>query len=243
MTLHLVQMDLDVERLWRVFGTRLPATADADLGYPVHCALTGLFGIDSPRSFATLEPLGRRLRVLAYSKLDSKALEALARLHASPELYSLCSWDKMFSKPMPDAWRAGMRIGFEVRICPVVRKSAEGPKHQKGAEVDAFVQQCWHVDEGAPVDREAVYIAWMKARLEGASELESTGMRRFALARLYRRRQGQNRTGSVLTRPDATLRGVMSVADPAVFGRVLANGIGRHRAFGFGMLLLSSPPC
>jgi CRISPR system Cascade subunit CasE len=40
-------------------------------------------------------------------------------------------------------------------------------------------------------------------------------------------------------RPDATFRGTLRVDDPARFAAAaLARGVGRHRAFGFGMLLL-----
>jgi CRISPR system Cascade subunit CasE len=38
--------------------------------------------------------------------------------------------------------------------------------------------------------------------------------------------------------PDATFTGVLQVRDPDAFAGLLARGIGRHRAFGFGMLLL-----
>jgi hypothetical protein len=38
--------------------------------------------------------------------------------------------------------------------------------------------------------------------------------------------------------PDAILRGEFVVKDPASFAAVLTNGVGRHRAYGYGMLLL-----
>ncbi|MEQ8964701.1 MAG: type I-E CRISPR-associated protein Cas6/Cse3/CasE [Azospirillaceae bacterium] len=39
--------------------------------------------------------------------------------------------------------------------------------------------------------------------------------------------------------PDAVFEGVLRVDDPAAFAALLARGVGRHRAFGFGMLLLA----
>ena len=39
-------------------------------------------------------------------------------------------------------------------------------------------------------------------------------------------------------RPDVTFRGTLQVTDPDRFHALLARGVGRHRAFGFGMLLL-----
>ncbi|MFG1478963.1 type I-E CRISPR-associated protein Cas6/Cse3/CasE [Xanthobacter sp. V4C-4] len=37
------------------------------------------------------------------------------------------------------------------------------------------------------------------------------------------------------------LVGTLSVRDAEAFGVLLARGVGRHRAFGYGMLLLSPP--
>jgi CRISPR system Cascade subunit CasE len=41
--------------------------------------------------------------------------------------------------------------------------------------------------------------------------------------------------------PDAVLRGRLQIEDGNGFARLVARGIGRHRAFGFGMLLLMPP--
>ena len=38
--------------------------------------------------------------------------------------------------------------------------------------------------------------------------------------------------------PDAVLNGELVVGDPAAFASLLANGVGRHKAYGYGMLML-----
>ena len=38
--------------------------------------------------------------------------------------------------------------------------------------------------------------------------------------------------------PDAVIRGVLTITDSESFADLLAKGIGRHRAYGYGMLLL-----
>ena len=38
--------------------------------------------------------------------------------------------------------------------------------------------------------------------------------------------------------PDAIMHGALIVSDPGAFHALLARGVGRHCAFGFGMLLL-----
>ena len=38
--------------------------------------------------------------------------------------------------------------------------------------------------------------------------------------------------------PHAVMRGSLTIADPSAFSRMLAQGVGRHKAYGYGMLLL-----
>jgi len=41
--------------------------------------------------------------------------------------------------------------------------------------------------------------------------------------------------------PDAIVHGVLVIHDPAAFSALLVRGVGRHRAYGYGMLLLRPP--
>ena len=38
--------------------------------------------------------------------------------------------------------------------------------------------------------------------------------------------------------PDAVIQGTLTVAEPGEFTDLVAHGVGRHRAYGYGMLLL-----
>ena len=38
--------------------------------------------------------------------------------------------------------------------------------------------------------------------------------------------------------PDAVMRGILTITDAEAFFNLLTRGVGRHRAFGYGMLLL-----
>ena len=61
----------------------------------------------------------------------------------------------------------------------------------------------------------------------------------FHLETLLRRTQGERRTARPrLRKPDVTMQGALTVRDPPQFDALLRRGVGRHRAFGFGMLLL-----
>jgi CRISPR system Cascade subunit CasE len=53
------------------------------------------------------------------------------------------------------------------------------------------------------------------------------------------------RGGAVSEGPEATFHGTLEITDPVRFADLLARGVGRHRAYGYGMLLLrasNSPP-
>jgi len=50
--------------------------------------------------------------------------------------------------------------------------------------------------------------------------------------------QGVLRLSAGRLGPDAVFKGVLQIHDADAFNRLLRRGIGRHRAFGFGMLLL-----
>ena len=228
-------------RLFELGRRRHLPLRDADLGYLLHCALKELFGADAPEPFAIREASGRHATVLAYSSRSSAELLQHARAFADPAVHASCCFEEgaFEGKPMPASWVPGARLGFEVRACPVVRMSADGPRWRKGAELDAFLARCWR-EEGAPLQRETVYREWLVKELGrgGAARLVSCELKAFRRERLLRRDHGPARTSHAAERPDARLAGVLEVAADAAFTGLLARGLGRHRAFGFGMLLL-----
>jgi CRISPR system Cascade subunit CasE len=180
------------------------------------------------------------LDVLGYAALDHRALADRAKTFADPLAWGPCDIEGMVSKPMPSAFEGGMRLGFSVRVCPIRRIAKRGPMTSDRAEVDAFLARSWEVGKDVPLDRGEVYRAWLDEELakEGASKVLEASMTSFQLGRLHRRTHGEERKGRRTERPDVTFEGVLEVGDPAAFAHRLARGVGRHRAFGFGMLLL-----
>ncbi len=243
-TLYMTRLELETRRLF-VLGRRrrLPARS-SDLGYLVHCALGELFGEEAPAPFAVTGQDRRFTQLLAYGEHPRERLRELAERFAMPELFALCRWEDVQSKPMPSTWPTGTRVGFEVRVCPVIRGPKHGPNHgsldRKNSEVDAFLAECWRVGSEEDVSRETVYRAWLERQLvrsEGARLLEAR-MERFQLTELMRRTQGSERKARVKRKPDVTLQGTLEVTAAEPFVRLLRRGVGRHRAFGFGMLML-----
>lgn len=249
--LNMVRLALDARRL--AAGAKrlgLPPRQE-DLGALVHATLAALFGEGVVQPFRVLDDSGRSVPVLGYSALDDTALREHASSFADPESYSACDFSALAVKPMPDAWAPGRRLGFELRACPVVRlssavtttgRSGEAVSLRAGAEIDAWVHARWLPGGGPEAgDRSRVYGAWLGQRLEGAADLVRVELQGFRRTRLVRRTHGGKRKAKVLERPDALLSGELEVGDAASFARVLAGGIGRHRAYGFGMLLLRPP--
>lgn len=234
--LWMAQLRFDGRELRRAARRQgIPRDAE-DLGYVVHGQLAALFGELAPKPFRVLP--GAEVEVLGYGSADEAELRRHAEVFALPE--ELAVLRALKTKRMPSRWAAGRRLGFEVRLCPVVRTSSATPRRKAGAEVDAFLAACDRAGD-EKVDRRAVYRDWLEQRLHPAARLLAAELVQLRLTRLFRRTQGETRRGEKLERPDALFRGELEIADPEAFAKLLARGLGRHRAFGFGMLLLRPP--
>jgi len=209
-------------------------------GYVMHSVLTELFGEEAPPVFES-----RGHSVLAYSEHSLQELRSVAELKAPPRLYRQCVWGDCASKPMPSV-PAGVDVGFEVTCVPTVRKASDGVGENfdgerrewyEGQELDAFLSEAWKQGEGADVGREEVYRDWLSGRLDrGGADLDEMSLSDFRVQKMTRRNHGSGfRT---ITRPVATLAGRLTVTGGDAFGDLLLSGVGRHTAFGCGMLKL-----
>jgi CRISPR system Cascade subunit CasE len=253
--LHLLQCVLDTRAVLAFAKTQGLLTREVDEGYLVHAALAALFGDHAPRPFVLDHMLDPRPRtddaspsqvVLAYSRLPFAEL----RDRASDANRVLVRWERSASKPMPEI-ASGREVGFVTRVTPTVRSRAGRPGEPEGGrgherEIDAFLAACFH-DRDAVIDRATVYHDWLAHKLSASRDgapspavLTDFSLRRFERATLLRKEQsvGNGRKRHVLERPDVVVAGALRVADADAFRAVLARGVGRHRAFGFGMLLL-----
>jgi CRISPR system Cascade subunit CasE len=257
--LHLHQWVLDTRALLAFARTQGLLLREVDDGYVVHAALAALLGERAPRPFvieSALDPIRRDADegaparvVLAYGDAPLDALEE----HAAPAHRGLVRWDRSMSKRMPSL-EPGRTLGFVARVTPTVRSRAPWPDRPGGGrgharEVDAFLAACARAPQ-ASVDRAAVYRDWLARELSAErgtaspAELVDFGLRRFERARLVRKEQvrkeqvGEPRKRHVVERPDAVVTGALRVNDAAAFRALLRRGVGRHRAFGFGMLLV-----
>lgn len=233
MSLYLLHCSPDPEAL-AIWATRHRLLSpDGDDGYALHALLTAAFGEQSPKPFRYLGPLQG---LLAYSDQTPAALHDNAAL-ATPDVARTLGLDRLAVRPFPVTWASGQKLSFEVRVRPIVRA-------KDGRERDVFL----HAIEAEPSPekaggRERIYAEWLRRQFseQDAAQLLQVGLDAFRLNRVIRRAEANDsgqRKARVFSGPDAVFKGQLRVDDSDAFTRLLKRGIGRHRAFGFGMLLL-----
>lgn len=251
MTLHLVRLTLDPRAL-AAFAVANGASDD-DGGYALHLGLRGRFGEAAPQPFRLFAESSGEPYLLGYTS-DPAALADMAALPATDPRLDDLFHDPPQLRAMPAEWRIGQRLGFEVRTRPIVRfgprrkaerassQAAQAPENwwARAGEVDAWLAARTKEGGDPGLTRDAAYAAWLGERLERAATLETVELVQFQRVRTRRSSHGRPGRGRV-EGPDALLAGTLTIADPVAFARLLARGVGRHAAFGYGMLLLSPP--
>ena len=250
--LHLARIPLRTDALAFWAGERgwgsVRQGADFDEGRAIHHLLAEVLGPRSVHCFRLLVPPRQRAGSLyLYSPMAAEVLKAAADLCAWPEHLGVLPLSRLESRPMPGTWLAGHRLGFDLRARPIrrLRRDLDGVRGRmsRGAEVDAYLIEALRRYPDAPDGmakarrtREAVYLDWLEERFEGIASLDRPACRlaRFRRSRVLREHRG-------LEGPDATIHGTLTVSDPDRFGELLRRGVGRHRAYGYGMLLLRPP--
>lgn len=253
------------DRGWTVRRQRDGRESDAgfDPDRALHHILDESFGPSALKPFRLMVPRNRSGGTLyAYSNANKETLLARVAETGMPEISGgrILDLGRLDSKPMPASWAKSKRLGFDVRVRPIVRihSSLANPRpgvepYKAGAEVDAFVAEAQRafpdgrpkIIDGRPTsstmeqagrDRAAVYRDWLAARLDGIAEIDAERTRMVA----YQRTR-VSRGFSASEGPDATFHGELTITAPEAFHTLLTRGVGRHRSFGFGMLLLRPP--
>lgn len=262
MTLYMYSFSPDIGRLTRLAARERLLPPGDDLGYALHAVFAATFGDKAPKPFALLAPghVGGGLTgsLLAYGTQPLEELRAHSTAFADPGFSAVLDLECAAEKTMPDRFDTGARLGFRVRVRPMVRTGKSGADwvgtRPASGERDAFLARLdQHSDGGVvagprspsalAVSRAQCYVEWVGTGLEKmGARLELANVDAFQFTRLFaRNRAGTGQRNMSPNGPDATITGVLSVTNPEKFSEGLARGIGRFRAFGFGMLLLSPP--
>ena len=234
--LQMIRAEINVNDFHRWMGGKRLADPD----HAMHCLLTESFGELAPKPFRLITPRDQSTGFLyGYGTADAETLRESAAICADPLQCRVIPPNKLDSKPMPAQWQAGKRLGFEIRIRPVIRKARGTGRHY--AEQDAFQDQAEGFSKNEmPNSREKVYAEWLRdqfVRIGGADlDPKQTSLMSFQRVRAFRKRHARYVEG-----PDALMRGILTITDPIAFAELLKRGVGRHRAYGYGMLLLKPP--
>ena len=261
-TLRMVRGDVDLREFNRWMGSRRLQDPD----HAMHCLLKECFGELAPKPFRLVATRGAsRASLYGYGRADAGALRESAAICACPLQARILPPSGLDSKPMPAEWRVGQRLGFELRVRPIVRlrkdlsrvppdklrlfrtRPGEADAPRPGKECDVFQWEA--LDSSATLGmgqsgaggmtrtREEVYVDWLDKQFErrGGAVLDKceTKLVSFQRTRAVRKLHRRYSEG-----PDALMHGELEITDGAKFSKLLADGIGRHRAYGYGMLLL-----
>ena len=239
--LYLLHTQPDPQRLAAWAARHRLLDSQGDLGYALHALLRAAFGEHAPQPFRYLDA---EQGLLAYTHLNDAALAqcvALADLDvaAALGLGQTLRHSGLSVRPFPTQWAAGHVLGFEVRVRPIIREG------KTGRERDAFLAAIEKSDS-RDLDRSEIYVQWLRELLtrQGGADLVGASVTSYQLLGVTRKTKkgdlGDARRSCLVSGPDAVLAGQLRVTDPQAFAQLLAGGIGRHRAFGFGLLLLRS---
>lgn len=227
-TLHLLQTRLDARHAARWAGRR--GLDPGDTGYLAHSLTRALFGAYGPQPFAARLHRGT-LEIVGYTAHDRDTLASAAAITAEPEAAAAFTPDDLLVNPLPPALPEGLLLNFRLEAVPTRR-------NRKRGEIDAH--QPKRTGIGGRDARRADYRAWLSERLtdpatgQAFAELVDMTLETFDLRPLVRR--DRDRRTRHTTKPVATLAGRLRVIDGPGLIQRLGQGVGGHRAFGFGML-------
>lgn len=240
-SLYLLHIQPDPQRLAAWAARHRLLDSQGDLGYAIHALLHAAFGEQAPQPFRYLDA---EQGLLAYTRLSAVELAQHTAL-ADPDVAAALGLGQtlhhagLSARPFPTQWATGHAFGFEVRVRPIIREG------KTGRERDAFLAAIEKSGDSA-LDRSEVYVQWLRDLLarQGGAELMDATVTRYQQLGVTRKSQKSGsddaRHSRLVSGPDAVLAGQLRVTDPQAFAQLLGGGVGRHRAFGFGLLLLRS---
>ena len=253
---NMVYLPLEWTRVCRWAGMRrLIRRGVMDEGFTLHILLSNVFGKRTLQPFRLFRPSRARIATLyAYTDQGADSLRDAAEMVAPPDCLDVLKLGEMLSKPLPNRFPEGQRLGFDVRVRPIrrlardIRDTQSASVLRKGSEIDVFRLELLHRSAdgwrepssrlgGGNVSRESAYVDWIAERLGSVAAVDRE---RCRLAD-FRRSRVLRGNGSGPEGPDATLHGECVVRDSAGFANTIRRGVGRHRAYGYGMLILRPP--
>lgn len=229
--IHMIRAHVDIARLdhW-IDGRQIFQRKPRDLGFAMHMLLTEMFGESAPRPYLIKNRRGATyLALYGYSPSTAEQLTRNIDEFAAPNQIGVIR--AIESKPMPAMFERGRTLGYEIRARPTERRNL--------VEIDTVILQTERALERGetPPTQQQAYASWLALRLKdnGAKMLDAKILR-ANLTWAVRNAHSKAKLG-----PSAVMSGHLKIADPDKFAQALAHGIGRHKAYGYGMLMIHPP--
>lgn len=196
----------------------------------MHVLLSALFGKGALQPYRLFQPDTGPWSVYGHSAMSAEELSETARLVGTPDMLEVIDLESLRGKPLPEQVPEGRRIGFDIRLFPVMRRGEDQVRDAYAALRERQLRDGGDMGGGV-LSREKVYREWFAERMGGAAELETFRMTAFSMSRMVR-------SGKAFTGPDLVAQGTLRVTGPERFRPLLHEGVGRARAYGFGLMLL-----
>ena len=195
-----------------------------DYGYLAHVHLKRAFG-DALGAFSIERADLGALVCLAYLKGDELALKSKGSEAATLELRRLRRFPLL---------PVGKAIALRCKTVAIKRKD----KVEKDAYLAHLERQPEPYEQSEFGNRIEVYTNWatqLLGRQEGL-DVQQVSIGGFKLEEFSRWNHEDKRQRRVMTRPVVELESRCLIRDSVEFSELLFRGLGRHRAFGLGML-------
>jgi hypothetical protein len=173
---------------------------------------------------------GPVLTIVGYSDQGADEVNARRAL-ALPSLQA--SVGEALSVEMPPL-EPDATYRFSVRLVPTIRVTPSEAKRY--GERDSYLVAADAVGPDGALTRDEGYRDYLARKLVG-SELDACRLDSFRLTRFVRPKSNGQATK---TMPEASLSGVLRVSDPERLSQCLRSGVGRQRAYGYGMVRLQA---
>lgn len=150
---------------------------------------------------------------------------------------------KVESKPFRPVMRRGMRLGFDLRVNPVVsRRDEDGRQSRHDVVMDAKHRlREKKGGRGLPTQAELVQseaFAWLDRRTSrGGFDVSEGGVVAEGYVQ-HRFKKGRGEKARRVSLSTVDLKGVLTVTDPDVFTETLRNGLGPAKGFGCGLMMI-----
>lgn len=218
--MNLIQIDVSIPKLFKAAQVGLK---QVDTDYLIHSFLEETFGPRMVKPFCVppeMQRINDQIRIVGYSDSTSEQLTEFAKEVAPVGFFNAIVGDVQH-KPMPADWKLGAAYLLTARMAPVTR-SSRGDKTL------------------LPIAGDDTLERWVAEKFEKTMAVQVVGLPKLlSLKNTTSYRSCATGSHTMIPVPDMWVQMSVRVANSEMFTSLIRQGVGRHRSFGFGMVLVS----